>query len=453
MNSPSGARGQLDYLDQAGLELLRATERGQLVQGVWVYKHPLDLDGLASFHQRVGAGLLGRLIERSPLPFARPHWVTREGPQVDIITAEHPLPPAQLMDWADELATRPIDPEFGPGWLLAVQPLTDGTTAVSFVVSHCLVDGGGAIVAVWDAILGNRRDFGYLQPRSRGRIAAAASDLRATVRELPNLVKGLSAVARVAAREMTSARKSAAAASPGPAGDDATVVIIPSAVVIVDSDIWDARAAALGGNNYSLAAGYAARVAQHLGRTRASDGSVSLILAGSGRTGLDDDRALAMTFATAVIDPSEVTEDLTATRSAARAARAKITTEPDAALGLLPLVPWFPQPMAKAFASEMFAYADALPVSCSNMGDLPADIARVDGTTAEVFFARSVDQNVTLRDLRRSQGTLVVINGRINGKTWIAVEAFQLDSDNSREHLRKVLEQTLAEFGLSGEIH
>jgi hypothetical protein len=64
-----------------------------------------------------------------------------------------------------------------------------------------------------------------------------------------------------------------------------------------------------------------------------------------------------------------------------------------------------------------------------------------------------VDQNVTLRDLRRSAGTLVVINGRINGKTWIAVEAFQLDADNSREHLRKVLDQTLTEFGLSGEIH
>ena len=452
MNSPSGARGQLDYLDQAGLELLRATERGQLVQGVWVYTHPLDSDGLAAFHQRVGAGLLGRLIERSPLPFARPHWVTREGPQVDIITAEHPRPPAELMDWADELATRPIDPEFGPGWLLAVQPLTDGTTAVSFVVSHCLVDGGGAIVAVWDAILGNRRDFGYLPPRSRGRIAAAASDLRATVREVPNLVKGLSAVARVAARGVTSARKSGAA-PPDPAGDDATVVIIPSAVAIVDSETWDARAAALGGNNFSLAAGYAARVAEHLGRTRASDGSVSLILAGSGRTGLDDDRALAMTFATAVIDPSGVTQDLTAIRNAARAARAKVATEPDASLGLLPLVPWFPQPMAKAFASEMFAYDDAPPVSCSNLGDLPDDIARVDGTTAEVFFARSVDQNVTLRDLRRSAGTLVVINGRINGKTWIAVEAFQLDADNSREHLRKVLDQTLTEFGLSGEIH
>jgi hypothetical protein len=450
VSAPNSSRGQLDYLDQAGLELLRATKRGQLVQGVWVYEHPLNAQGLAEFHQRLGTGLFGRLIERSPLPFARPHWVSCDGPPMEIITSSVPRPRAELMDWADELATRPIDPEYGPGWMLAVQPLTDGATAVSAVVSHCLVDGGGALVAVWDAVLGNRRDFGYLPPRSRSRIAAAASDLRETVREVPHLVKGLSAVARIALKEKAGTGGAAAAASS--AGDDATVVTIPAAVAIIDTQIWDARAAALGGHGFSLAVGYAARVARHLGRTRASDGAVSLILAGSGRTGLDDDRALAMTFATAVVDPVGVTADLTETRNAARAARDKVKTDPDASLGLLPLVPWFPQPIAKAFASEMFAYDDAPPVSCSNMGELPADIARLDGTAAEVFFARSVDQNVTLRDLRRSRGTLVVVTGRINGKVWIAVEAYQLDADNSREHLRSVLEQTLAEFGLTGEV-
>jgi len=444
--------GRLDYLDQAAVELLRATERGQLVQGVWVYEHPLDADGLARFHQRVGNGLLGRLVERSPLPFARPRWVSRVGPQADIISAPHARPRAELMDWADELANRPIDPEIGPGWVLAVQPLTDGATAVSIVVSHCLVDGGGAILAVWDAILGNRRDFGYSPPRSRHRIAAAASDLRDSLSEVPNLLSGLTSVARVMVRDRIGSGRAASRAAPDPAGDDAAVVTIPSAVVALDCETWDGRAAALGGNSYSLAAGYAARVAHHLGRIRASDGTVSLILAGSGRSGVDDDRALAMTFATATVDPSAVAADLTAIRGAVRAAREKVKTEPDASLALLPLVPWFPQPMAKAFASEMFAYQAAPPVSCSNMGDLPADIARVDGTAAEFFFARSVDQNVTLRDLRRSQGTLVVVTGRINGSTWIAVEAYQLDSANSRDALRAVLDQTLAEFGLRGEI-
>ena len=179
---------------------------------------------------------------------------------------------------------------------------------------------------------------------------------------------------------------------------------------------------------------------------------MSVIVAGNGRTGLDDDRALAMTFAPAVIDPAGVTDDLTETRTAVRIAREKVKTEPDPSLALLPLVPWFPQPMARTFASEMFAYDSAPPVSCSNMGEIPAEIACLDGTPAEYFFARSVDQNVTLRDLRRSRGTLVVITGRLNGKIWLAVEAYQLDSENSRDQLRTMVEQTLAEFGLSGEI-
>ncbi len=443
----SPTNGQLDYLDQAGLELLRATERGQLIQGVWVYEHPVDPAGLARFHQAVGTGLLGRLIERSPLPFARPHWVRRVGPQADIITATEPRPRAELMTWADELADRSIDPEFGPGWLLAVQPLTDGATAVSLIGSHCLLDGGGAILTVWDAVRGNRRDFGYPPPRSRGLIAAAANDARESLAEVPSLVKGLTTVARIIARK----RLGRGQPEPADSGvDDATVVTIPSAVAIVDAERWDSRAAELGGNGFTLAAGYAARIAHHLGRTKPSDGSVSVIVAGNGRTGLDDDRALAMTFAPVVINP--VTDDLSEIRTAVRTAREKAKTEPDASLALLPLVPWLPQPMARTFASEMFAYDAAPPVSCSNLGEIPAEIACIDGTPAEYFFARSVDQNVTLRDLRRSKGTLVVITGRLNGSLWIAVEAYQLDSENSRAELRTMLAQTLAEFGLSGQV-
>ena len=447
--SPTKTRGQLDYLDQAGLELLRATGRGQLIQGVWVYEHPVDPGGLARFHQAIGTGLLGRLIERSPLPFARPHWVRRVGPQADIITATEPRPRAELMAWADELADRSIDPEFGPGWLLAVQPLTDGATAVSLIGSHCLLDGGGAILTVWDAVRGNHRDFGYPPPRSRGLIGAAAHDGRESLAEVPNLVKGLTTVAPIIARKRFGRGQPELTSS---ADDDATVVTIPSAVAIVDAERWDSRAAELGGNGFTLAAGYAARIAHHLGRTKPSDGSVSVIVAGNGRTGLDDDRALAMTFAPVVIDPSGVADDLSEIRAAVRAAREKAKTQPDASLALLPLVPWFPQPMARTFASEMFAYDAAPPVSCSNLGEIPAEIACIDGTPAEYFFARSVDQNVTLRDLRRSKGTLVVITGRLNAALWIAVEAYQLDSENSRAGLRTMLAQTLAEFGLSGQV-
>lgn len=437
----------LDYLDQTAAELRRATGRGQLIQAVWIYDHGVDRDGLARIHRRLGTDLLGRLIERSPLPFARPHWVSCAGPPSEIITFAEARPRDEVMEWADELAARPIDPEEGPGWFLAVLPLTDGATAVSLVMSHCLVDGGGAIVAVWDALLGHERDFGYRAPRSRTLIEAVAADLRECAREVPQLVRSLRTVAGTALRDRSTRGSSVQSAE----GDD-TVVTIPSAVAFVDCPAWDFRAAELGGNSYTLASAVAARIAHHFGRTRGSDGAVTLIVVGSGRTGPDDDRALAMTFANATVDPDGVTSDLTGIRAAVRAARDRVSTDPDPSLALLPLVPWFPQPMARAFVGQMFSYQDSLPVSCSNLGELPADLVSLDGTPAEFFFARSMDQNVTLRDLNRSHGTLVVVTGRVNGKTWIAVEAYQLGAENSGRRLRSVLDEVLGEFQLSGVI-
>ncbi len=59
---------------------------------------------------------------------------------------------------------------------------------------------------------------------------------------------------------------------------------------------------------------------------------------------------------------------------------------------------------------------------------------------------------MTMGELERSHGQLVVVSGRINGKISISVEAYQLGAENSKERLRSVVTQTLAEFGLSGVI-
>jgi hypothetical protein len=63
-----------------------------------------------------------------------------------------------------------------------------------------------------------------------------------------------------------------------------------------------------------------------------------------------------------------------------------------------------------------------------------------------------LDSSVTLGELQRSHGQLVVVSGRINGKISISVEAYQLDAENSKARLRGVVEQTLAEFGLSAVV-
>ena len=100
----------------------------------------------------------------------------------------------------------------------------------------------------------------------------------------------------------------------------------------------------------------------------------------------------------------------------------------------------------------MFAYSESLPVSCSNLGDLPPELARVDGTDAEYVFIRAIDSDVTIGELQRSHGQLVVVSGRINGKISISVEAYQLGADNSKARLRELATQTLAEFDLAGMI-
>ena len=129
---------RLAFFDQATFLSLRASGRGQLMQIMWIYEHAVDLDTLRRTYRNAGYGLLGRRIERSPLPFGRHRWVSAVGQPSDIDIAESPRPRAELSDWVDERAELPIDPECGPGWHMGVLPLTDGSTAVTAVLSHCL---------------------------------------------------------------------------------------------------------------------------------------------------------------------------------------------------------------------------------------------------------------------------------------------------------------------------
>jgi hypothetical protein len=440
---------RLAFLDHTALELLRATGRNQLIQIVWVYEHPLDRDGLDQFHHHFYESLASRLIERSPLPFGRPRWVRPSGPLTPIQVSDRVRPRAELLDWADELGTLPIDPERGPACYLAVQPLDDGATAVSIVASHVIGDGVGGLMAVHEGISGNIRDPGYDLPHSRSKSKAIAADLRRAIADLPLTLRTAVKAAKMArAKRADFARARAAQTT----ATDNRHVMVPSVALYIDTADWDARAESLGGNSYSLLAGFSAKLAEHLDRRRATDGAVTLSIAINLRESLDDDRALAMAFANATVDPTKVTADLTEARAAVREARQKAKQEPDPVMEILPLIPWLPQGAVKGVADLLFAYSEDLPVSCSNLGDLPPDLARADGTPAEYVFIRAVDTNVTVGELQRSHGQLVVVSGRINGKISISVEAYQLGAENSKQALRELAARTLKEFDLSGVI-
>lgn len=158
---------------------------------------PVDYDALRRFHRNYGHGLVGRRIERSPLPFGRHRWVADVGTTRELEISS-PRPREDLNAWMDEQAELPIDPEHGPGWRVGVLPMTDGSTAVSAVLSHTLADGIGLLLTSARAATGQVTDFDYPARQARTRRRALASDAAQTIRDLPEVGRTLAAAAKLA---------------------------------------------------------------------------------------------------------------------------------------------------------------------------------------------------------------------------------------------------------------
>jgi len=442
---------RLAFMDQATFLTLRASGREQLMQIVWIYEHPINMDKMMATFRNAGYGLMGRRIERSPLPFGRHRWVSAVGQPLDIDIVERSRPRTELSDWLDERAELPVDPEHGPGWHAALLPLTDGSTAGTVVISHCLADGVGGLFLVFDAITGTIRDLGYPPPGSRTRLRAAVADFRETVRELPESYRAFREMAKLVARARRDNAQSAASAKPKPPKSvaDDSVVVVPTVSIYVKADDWDARANALDGNSQSLLAGFAAKLGERLGRRR-SDGTITMLIPYSERT-LDDTRAMAMSYAKVSVDPTQLTTDLSGPGETIKDALKTARETPDPALQILPLTPFVPKRVVNGLADMMFGFGDGA-VLCSDLGRLPVALACPDGTAAEYVNLRGVDQNVTRRYIENTGGQLVVVGGCIGGKMSISVVAYQPGGKNTKQALRELAASTLAEFGLTGTI-
>ncbi|MCK0175176.1 hypothetical protein [Mycolicibacterium sp. F2034L] len=444
----TAADDRLAFIDQAAFLQLRSTGPGKLAHVSWLYEHDVDHEALARFHGHLGHGLLGRRIECSPLPFGRHRWVAAPGPPGPIDTAPA-RPRAALSEWLDERAELTVDPERGPAWHLGVLPMTDGSTAISLVASHCLADGVGILQTIADAAAGTPRDFGYTPAASRSRLQGAVEDLRRTVRDTPEYGRTLAAAARLALRRRHDIATSGSSRPPvAPGGTGAGTVVVPVINAFVPIEAWDTAAEQRAGTSYSLLAGFSARLAERLGRMRPGDGAVSLLIAMSDRTP-GDTRANAISLAHVDVDPGQATGDLTAVRAAIRQGLADLRAVPDETFALLPLTPFVPRRAVRRTADLMFG---DLPVSCSNVGDLDPLVGRPDGTDAEYVLLRGVDQDVQRAAIERAGGHLVVVAGRINGTVTIGVVGYQPGGPNTKDHLREVTVATLAEFGLSADL-
>ncbi|MCX2933895.1 hypothetical protein ORI20_26855 [Mycobacterium sp. CVI_P3] len=454
--SSGGARldNRLDLMDQAFYAGHHAAGQREVMQVGWVYQHDVDLDGLERFRQELSKGMMGRLIERSPLPFGRWRWVSDPAPApIDIAATARPR--AELGDWFDERTQLPIDPETGPGWRISVVPLSDGSTAISLVLSHYVIDGIGAAVAVTEALWGISRDLGYPPPRSRSGLRGLVQDIGETARDAPAVGRAFLAAVKEARRRQqdvahTQAQASLPTTAPTSGADDP--IVVPNIWIRIPLDEWNARAEALGGTASALSAAFTARLDRHMGRLHGEADDVKMLLTVNTRTA-DDARAVAVSFVRVGIDPTGVTTDLGEARAAIKQALKAAEGTDDESAELVALTPFTPKRAWKHLVDYAVSDPDR-PAVCSSLGDTGPAAIRPDGTVCDSMFARGASQNMTRGWLERTGSQLHVFVGTSTelNQVGVCVRGYHPGSVTTGAALRESAERTLAEFGLTGEI-
>lgn len=452
--APAYTRHRLAWLDQLAYELFRATGRSQLMQCLWLYDRDVNLAALLRTRERFAALSFNRLIEPSSLPWGRPRWVKPAVTAIPLEQSADPLPRSRLLHWANQHARAPIDPVIGPAVRMAIQPFDDGSTAVSLVGSHLLLDGLGAVRAIAAAVNGIGLPSPYAIAGARGRLSGCVSDAWQVLADAPRTVAALARIAHANwyKSAVPVSRSAAAVAEAG--HEPSTIVELPAVVVTVESDAWLACQQRLGGSSNTLLPGFVASLASRLGRRRLSDGAISLLVPINRRRGLDDERALAIDFHTMNVAPAGLDTSLRPVNASLEAlVRGARKSQTGPLASFLPAIAWMPRSAAKTLVDRLFNYAGELPASCSDVGMLPDGLARIDGAPCRQVLTRAVDVNVTRQDLERSQGHLVVVASRYGQTISLCIEACQLGpTQTTPDELRLLVSRTLADFGLDAII-
>lgn len=431
------------YIDQASFLGLRGLGRGPLEQFTWIYEHPVNLDGLRRFQRNLSYGLMGRRVETSPLPFGRHRWVAFTGPdELDIASMQRPRD--EVLMWADEQLRRPIDPELGPPWRLAVQPLVGGGAAVTLIASHTLCDGVGMILAITEAAQGVRRCLHYPPAGARSGVSAVIEDVMATIRAIPSMAAALVAMVRIGIRHRSDVRSAARRAAPPAVLHSGEQVSVPVVVSYIDQSQWNTRAQSLGGTSNALFAAIASRLGQLQGRAGA-DGVVTLSIPVSERTE-GDTRGNALTGVMISSDPAGVTADLQGIRADIKKNLSSLAQNRHSMTAPLPLTPFIPKRLVSKL--EGMALGSGFPVGISNMGVLDPGVNQPDGTDAEFIFLRQSESRITADILDRLGGTLFLACGQVRDMVSLSVSGWQPATMNTRSQLADAVRQVLAEFGL-----
>lgn len=459
VDSATQVSNVLDYMDEGFFRDFKAQGHATMIQFIWVYERDVDLTALRRFHRNLGFGLLGRCIERSPIPFGRSRWVAWEPPaDFEIVKAARPR--SELIEWTDEQAALPIDLEKGPPWRLAVQPLAEGGSAVSLLVAHAIADGVGLNNAVADAVNGVGKAIGYPSAHAQTRSHAVLSDLRQLLRDVPGMLKALVFLPLSAKAVPMRKRASAGTALTRRLGGSPPAVRVPitdldvanpqrgrlpSVTVLVDTEHWDEIAESLGGRSNSLFIGFSTKLCEILGWLD-KDGLADIVIPVNERHP-GDTRGNALTSASITVDPTTAT-DLRAIRGAVKAALVRLAENRSRIMAPIALTPLLPVPLANRLQTVLQKSAN---VTCSHFGDLDPAVNRPDGTDADMFYARHA-RTPDMADpalLRRAGGIFFPIaSGRLGGRLYASICYSDADGTTTVEQLVVAVRRALDEFGL-----
>ena len=444
-----GAPNTVDYMDHASYIALRALRRGPVGQSVWIYERGVDMDGLRRFQRNLGHTLLGRRIERSPLPFGRHRWVSSAGPDsIAVSTGERAR--SEVWDWANERAKIPVDPETGPAWHLAVQPLTGGGSAVSLVFSHTIADGAASTLSIVSAVEGHSWDLGYPEPGARRFGRALREDIGTTARLLPGIPSSLVGTVRLQ-RQQAAANpgpKTAKAKKPVATSGSNEPVTVPMVAASIDAETFDKKVAELSGTRNAFVAALAARLGHALGRVD-DNGLVMLTFPVSERTD-GDTRGNALNVITVTVDPNTVVTDLGPMRKAVKDALVEMQATRDAMMAPLPLIPFVPKFLMAQV--EKAVLQEGQPIGCSNAGDMPPALSRIDGTEADFFIGRMIENGVTETAFARRGGHLALGVTITNGVVAISIASWKVGGPNSAPALADAVSAAFADFGLAPKV-
>ena len=440
----AGRDDVLCYMDQGSFVGLRALGRGPALQLTWLYAHAIDEAAVRQFNERLTSGLLGRLVQRSPLPWGRHRWVANPVP-APVTWFRDPLPKECLPELQRALLDLPVDPERGPGWRLVVQALEGGGCALTMLVSHTIADMQATNQAIADAVAGRRTDPGFPAPSWRWSPAMLARDSVESLRALPSVWRALGALVRQARKGRAGLPRSRAHVRGSharfePAAD------VPLVRVVMDAGACRQRASDLGVADNTVTVAFAARLALRLGRIDAS-GRVKLVLPVSDRRP-GDRRDNALRSITVMADPDACRNDPRALQRDLKGALASLVRHGDGFSPLFPLIPYVPLWLARRL--ERAALGGDLPVGCSLVGELPPDMSRPCGEA--LLLQMFLVERYTASELERLGGVLFVACYRVGERQLFTVSAHVPDRATTRAELAPFVREALVDMCLYGTV-